>query len=314
MIGRGGQVDDSRSRELRTPICAGHRRLALPGSAAAVGAAVARLDPSRRSRQASLIGLRPGSRAIFVHRGDPWWHSFDRHHPGSRRRRSSTASSGSTKRTVYRGREAFRRTHTQTACTRRRIPQFTSLPQHRRTERYLRGAVLTSAGGGLLAARVAEVARRSTSTATASRSAPSTARRRRRLHRDRRRRRPLGGAQVARHRDGGVTLRGGPLHRGRCRRGPRSTAPDPPRVHYEHPGIDHRNVLLVPFAGRSHVDLQLEEDDDPEEFASTDGVRRWLPRDGRQVRRSPRLGLLVPVPADRGPLVLRPVGSSPARR
>jgi 3-(3-hydroxy-phenyl)propionate hydroxylase len=53
----------------------------------------------------------------------------------------------------------------------------------------------------------------------------------------------------------------------------------PERVfHYEHPGVDGRNVLLVPFAGGWRVDLQCREDDDPEEFNSYDGVQAWLAR------------------------------------
>ncbi len=53
----------------------------------------------------------------------------------------------------------------------------------------------------------------------------------------------------------------------------------PERVfHYEHPGVDRRNVLLVPFAGGWRVDLQCREEDDPEEFNTYDGVQRWLAR------------------------------------
>ncbi len=47
---------------------------------------------------------------------------------------------------------------------------------------------------------------------------------------------------------------------------------------YEHPGVDGRNVLLVPFAGGWRVDLQCRENDDTEEFSSEQGVRRWLAR------------------------------------
>ena len=46
--------------------------------------------------------------------------------------------------------------------------------------------------------------------------------------------------------------------------------------HYEHPAVGRRNVLLVPFAGGWRVDLQCREDDDPEEFSSEEGVRRWV--------------------------------------
>jgi 3-(3-hydroxy-phenyl)propionate hydroxylase len=53
----------------------------------------------------------------------------------------------------------------------------------------------------------------------------------------------------------------------------------PERVfHYEHPGVEGRNVLLVPFAGGWRVDLQCREEDDPEEFSSYAGVQRWLAR------------------------------------
>jgi 3-(3-hydroxy-phenyl)propionate hydroxylase len=46
--------------------------------------------------------------------------------------------------------------------------------------------------------------------------------------------------------------------------------------HYEHPGVDGRNVLLVPFAGGWRVDLQCREDDDPDDFNSGVGLARWL--------------------------------------
>lgn len=46
--------------------------------------------------------------------------------------------------------------------------------------------------------------------------------------------------------------------------------------HYEHPAMDGRNVLLVPFKGGWRVDLQLLEGDDPEEYGSKEGVKRWL--------------------------------------
>ena len=48
--------------------------------------------------------------------------------------------------------------------------------------------------------------------------------------------------------------------------------------HYEHPRMDGRNVLLVPFAGGLQVDLQCRADDRPEAFASEDAARAWLPR------------------------------------
>jgi len=51
----------------------------------------------------------------------------------------------------------------------------------------------------------------------------------------------------------------------------------PARIfHYEHPAVERRNVLLVPFAGGWRADLQCRQTDDPEEFNDEQGVRRWI--------------------------------------
>lgn len=51
----------------------------------------------------------------------------------------------------------------------------------------------------------------------------------------------------------------------------------PARIfHYEHPAVEHRNVLLVPFAGAWRADLQCRPTDDPEHFNDEGGVRRWI--------------------------------------
>jgi 3-(3-hydroxy-phenyl)propionate hydroxylase len=47
--------------------------------------------------------------------------------------------------------------------------------------------------------------------------------------------------------------------------------------HYEHPAVDGRNVLFVPFAGHWRIDLQCRPDDDPDAFGGPDGVSSWLP-------------------------------------
>lgn len=46
--------------------------------------------------------------------------------------------------------------------------------------------------------------------------------------------------------------------------------------HYEHPAVDYRNVLLVPFQGGWRVDLQCNEDDNAAQFSSPEGVKDWL--------------------------------------
>ena len=52
--------------------------------------------------------------------------------------------------------------------------------------------------------------------------------------------------------------------------------PQERHFHSAHPAVDGRNVLIVPFAGGYRVDLQLVDGDDPDELASTEGVRGWL--------------------------------------
>jgi 3-(3-hydroxy-phenyl)propionate hydroxylase len=47
--------------------------------------------------------------------------------------------------------------------------------------------------------------------------------------------------------------------------------------HYEHPGVDGRTVLRVPFAGGFQVDLQCAERDPVELFGTAHAVRQWLP-------------------------------------
>ncbi|WDL95673.1 FAD-dependent monooxygenase [Alicyclobacillus sp. ALC3] len=48
--------------------------------------------------------------------------------------------------------------------------------------------------------------------------------------------------------------------------------------HYQHPAMDGRNVLYVPFQGGWRVDLQLLADDDEETYGTVNGVKQWLPR------------------------------------
>lgn len=53
----------------------------------------------------------------------------------------------------------------------------------------------------------------------------------------------------------------------------------PERVyHYEHPAVDGRNVLLVPFRNGIRADIQLRRGDDPNRFNDPEGVKRWLVR------------------------------------
>jgi 3-(3-hydroxy-phenyl)propionate hydroxylase len=47
---------------------------------------------------------------------------------------------------------------------------------------------------------------------------------------------------------------------------------------YEHPAVEKRNVLIVPFRNGIRADIQLRLGDDPNRFNSPEGVRRWISR------------------------------------
>jgi 3-(3-hydroxy-phenyl)propionate hydroxylase len=48
--------------------------------------------------------------------------------------------------------------------------------------------------------------------------------------------------------------------------------------HYEHPAVDGRNVLLVPFAGGWRADLMCRAEDDIAHWEGEDSVRSWIAR------------------------------------
>jgi 3-(3-hydroxy-phenyl)propionate hydroxylase len=56
--------------------------------------------------------------------------------------------------------------------------------------------------------------------------------------------------------------------------------PLPPELifHYEHPALDGLNVLLVPFKGGWRIDVQTRTQAALERMGSPDGVREWLPK------------------------------------
>ena len=205
--------------------------------------------------------LRPGSRAIFVHRESVV--ILDRYHPGLGAVLIDHGLVWPTKRTVYRGREVFRRTYPPPPPG--TIPQFTSLPQIE-TERYLRAACDERGVDFRWSTEVEGVdvegdrvrVRAVDGTVT---SAPYVI--------------AADGARSAVRKSLGIEMEGsrseGHYIVVDVAEDPEAPLPIDRVFHYEHPGIDHRNVLLVPFAGGWRVDLQLEEDDDPEEFASRTG-------------------------------------------
>ena len=212
--------------------------------------------------------VRPGSRAIFLHRFT--LQILERIRPGLGHELSSHGLAWSTKRTLYRGREVFRRTYPPPMA--HALPAATSLPQIV-TERVLHAACIDAGVEFIWNSEVAKVPLAAGRVWIEGEGGPIAAARY-----------VIGadGSRSAVRESAGLRLEG-----------PRTsnafvivdTAEDPAdplpleRVfHYEHPGAGFRNVLLVPFAGHWRVDLQCNADDDPEAFSGVEGVRQWLPK------------------------------------
>ncbi|MEU9171788.1 FAD-dependent oxidoreductase [Streptomyces sp. NPDC048420] len=208
---------------------------------------------------------RPGSRALFVHRET--LALLDGMQPGLAEEITSYGRTWQTRRTLYRGREVYSRTHPP----REGPPPFTSLRQVD-TERFLRTACERAGVEFVWDARVLDV--RTTATgvhlscgdgrewscayAVAADGARSTVRD------------ALGIALEGERGEGfHVVVDVADL--------PGAELPLERVFHYEHPGVDGRSVMRVPFTGGFQVDLQCRADDREEEFGTEEAVRRWLP-------------------------------------
>jgi len=212
--------------------------------------------------------VRPGSRAIYLHRVTLELLEGIRKGLGTELVRRGLV--WRTKRTLYRGREVYRRTYKAPAAS--ALPSATNLPQ------VVTEAVLLQAcmDAGIEFVWNAEVV---AAKADGQGVVLDTSDGRRVSARY------VVGADGARS----VVRESTGLHL----EGPRTSnayvivdvAEDPieplplERVfHYEHPRVGFRNVLLVPFAGHWRVDLQCHPDDDPDAYSSDAGVRDWLAR------------------------------------
>lgn len=228
----------------------------------ATGRALTVVEAGARDR------VRPGSRAIYLHRVTLELFESIRSGLGTELVRRGLV--WRTKRTLYRGREVYRRTYKPAAA--RALPSATNLPQ------VVTEAVLLQAcmDAGVEFIWNAEVAAARTDAGNVILDAADGRRIKARY---------VIGADGARS----VVRESAGLHL----EGPRTSnayvivdvAEDPveplplERVfHYEHPRVGFRNVLLVPFAGHWRVDLQCHPDDDPDTYSSDAGVRDWLAR------------------------------------
>lgn len=211
--------------------------------------------------------VRPGSRAIFIHRASLL--VLERIRPGLGVELNSHGLTWQTKRTLYRGREVFSRTYP--APKGNGLPAATSLPQLV-TEQVLYNSCLTAGVEFIWNTQVTK-ASASTDDVTLETEAGTVLKARYVIASD--------GARSTVRETAGLHLEG-----------PQTTnafvivdaAEDPSRplpvervFHYEHPAVDGRNVLFVPFAGHWRIDLQCHPRDNPESFSGVDGARQWLP-------------------------------------
>jgi 3-(3-hydroxy-phenyl)propionate hydroxylase len=212
--------------------------------------------------------VRPGSRAIFLHKVT--LQVLERIRAGLGGELTRHGLAWVTRRTLYRGREVYHRTYPSALPG--ALPAATSLPQVV-TERVLLEAAIDAGVEFIWSSPVIGVkADRQGVLIDTEQGAPITARY------------VIGadGARSAVRESAGLRLEG-----------PRTsnafvivdTAEDPGdplplerSFHYEHPGVGFRNVLFVPFAGHWRVDLQCHAGDDPDSFSADAGVREWLAR------------------------------------
>ncbi|MBI2756545.1 MAG: FAD-dependent monooxygenase [Chloroflexi bacterium] len=211
---------------------------------------------------------RPGSRAIFVHKET--LRLLEQFSPGLSATLVEHGLVWQTKRTLYRGKEVYAKTYPPTRPG--AVPQFTSLPQVE-TERYLleackRAGVELVWDSAVSAVRTDESGVELATAAGATWTAPYVV--------------AADGARSSVRQSLGIGMEGSRAP-GRyivvdVAEDPADPLPVERVFHYEHPEVEGRNVLLVPFKGGWRIDLQLHEHDVLEEFESEDGVRRWLPR------------------------------------
>lgn len=208
---------------------------------------------------------RPGSRAIFTH--SETLQIFDRLSPGLGAELYERGVYWNTQRTFFEGREVYAKTYPDPPAG--TYPHFTSLPQVE-IEAYLYAravdagiefawdqavATITADDDGVRIGTAAGTRWRADYVIGAD-GAHSAVRKQI-------------GARMEGDRDDGwyIVVDVAELER--------PALPRERHFHYAHPAVG-RNVLIVPFAGGYRVDLQLRDDDDPDELASPAGVRAWL--------------------------------------
>ncbi len=212
--------------------------------------------------------LRPGSRAIFIHRDS--LKLIEQIRPGLGREIATHGLVWPTRRTLWHGRNVFVRNYPPPVPN--ALPPFTSLPQVE-IERYLLSACKemdvefvwnASVIGVETTPSGVKVVTESGHTWTADYLIGAD------------------GARSSVRRALGIPMEGSRSANSYIVVDVAEDADDPldsERIfHYGHPGVGGRNVLCVPFVGGWRIDLQCRDDDDPEAFSGMEGVRGWLPK------------------------------------
>ncbi|MFF3336831.1 FAD-dependent monooxygenase [Streptomyces sp. NPDC002888] len=210
--------------------------------------------------------VRPGSRALFVHRET--LQLLDGMRPGLAAEITSYGQTWHTKRTLYRGREVYARTFPPPSGT----PPFTSLRQVD-TERFLLAACRDAGVEFVWDARVAGV-RSGPDAVVLTGEDGRTWTGSHVIAAD--------GARSAVRRELGIALEGSHSAGFHVVADvadlPGAELPLERVFHYEHPGLDGRSVMRVPFTGGFQLDLQCRDDDTQEAYGTEEAVRAWLPR------------------------------------
>ncbi|GAB4315670.1 MAG: FAD-dependent monooxygenase [Candidatus Zixiibacteriota bacterium] len=217
--------------------------------------------------QGAIDRIRPGSRAIFIHKTT--MEVLERIRPGLGQELNSHGLLWRTKRTLYRGSEVFSRTYPP--AREDVLPSATSLPQIVTEQLLLRAC--KEDGVEFMWNTPVMGARADARGVTLQVEGGESMRARYVIASD--------GARSAVRQSSGLTLEGPQTSNAfvivDVAEDPRNPLPVERIFHYEHPAVEGRNVLYVPFAGHWRIDLQCHPTDDPEEFSGEEGARQWLP-------------------------------------
>ncbi|MFB9585587.1 FAD-dependent monooxygenase (plasmid) [Streptomyces goshikiensis] len=212
--------------------------------------------------------VRPGSRALFVHRES--LNLLGRISPGLDRTLVNNGVVWPTRRTIYRDKEVFARSYPPQPPRADFIPPFTSLRQIE-TERHLLAACLDAGVTFRWGAAVTGVetyqdsARLYTEDGTVWEAEYVIG---------------ADGARSQVRRSQGIDMVGERSEAFHVVVDIEEDPEDPMPLErvfvYEHPALGGRSVMRVPFAGGFQLDLQCKDGDDPAEWADEEAARRWV--------------------------------------